>query len=113
MPLSATTFSQRSEGSLSALQHDLRAKAQAVLASLQAARAECDRQLAQMRRSDAMKQVTGRSSLDEAISSTQRLIAELDEVEVAARQGKPGCEVEVRLNGAGLAGAGRRESAAA
>ncbi|MFM9957975.1 MAG: hypothetical protein ACKVZJ_07850 [Phycisphaerales bacterium] len=100
MPISATSLSPRPEGSLSGLQHDLRAKAHAVLASLQAARTECDRQLAQLRRADAMKQVTGKSSLDEAISSTQRLIAELDEVSDATAHLKPGCEVEVRFSAA-------------
>lgn len=96
MPLSATT----PNGPFSSLQHDLRAKAQAVLASLQAARSECDRQLAQLRRTDAMKQVKGKSSLDEAISDTKRLIAELDEASEACCPSKPGCEVEVRAVGA-------------
>ncbi len=93
---------------VSALQEDVRAKAQAVLASLLAAKAECDAQLAKLRRPDAMKQVTGKSSLDEAISSTKRLLAELDEA-VESSHAKPGCEVEVRITGNML----QRETAAA
>lgn len=97
-----------SGSAIGALQEDVRSKAQAVLASLLAAKAECDAQLAKLRRSDAMKQVTGKSSLDEAINSTKRLLAELDEA-VEASRSKPGCEVEVRLAGNVL----RRETAAA
>ena len=83
-------------GSSSALQDAVRSKAVAVLNSLLAAKADCDQQLAKLRRSDAMKQVTGKSSLDEAIASTKRLIAELDEAAATART-KPACEVEVRI----------------
>ena len=87
------------EASFSAMQEDVRSKAQAVLASLVTAKAQCDEQLAKLRRPDAMKQVTGKSSLDEAISSTKRLIAELDEVAEASHT-KPCSEIEVRIGGA-------------
>lgn len=80
------------------LESDLRAKALAVLASLQAAKKECDAQLARLRRPDPMKQVTGKSSLDEAIRSTTRLISELDEAATSIAA-KPTCEVEVRVTG--------------
>lgn len=101
----ADTLSPAEASPTAALRCDVRAKAQAVLASLHAAKAECDRQLAQLRRSDAMKQVTGKSSLDEAIDSTQRLLAELDEAEAAQTAPRMGCEVEVRLTAARHAGA--------
>jgi len=83
-------------GSPATLQDAVRSKAIAVLNSLLAAKADCDQQLAKLRRADAMKQVTGKSSLDEAIASTKRLIAELDEAAASART-KPSCEVEVRI----------------
>lgn len=95
------------EASFAAMQEDVRSKAQAVLASLVAAKAECDQQLAKLRRPDAMKQVTGKSSLDEAISSTKRLLAELDEA-AEASHAKPCSEVEIRIGGAV-----RREAAVA
>lgn len=93
----ADTLSPADASPIAALRCDVRAKAEAVLASLHAAKAECDRQLTQLRRSDAMKQVTGKSSLDEAIDSTKRLLAELDEAEAKHAGARAACEVEVRL----------------
>lgn len=52
--------------------------AQVLLRSLIGAKAECDRQMAQYKRSDAIEAVTGHSSLDLAIESTRCMIAELD-----------------------------------
>lgn len=82
---------------------EVRSKAEAVLACLLAAKQQCDEQLTKLHRTDPMKQVKGRSSLDDAIDSTRRLIAELDQV-AADLRAKPACEVEVRVN----AGAWRR-----
>lgn len=56
----------------------LRERAVAVLKSLQDAKHRCDRQLSKSNRTDAMLQVTGRSSLDEAIASAKRTIDVLD-----------------------------------
>lgn len=80
----------------SATEAEVRRKAEAVLASLMAAKAECDKQLADLRRTDPMKQVTGKSSLEEAIASTKRLLADLDKL-AGDMRGRPVCEVEVRL----------------
>lgn len=52
--------------------------AAAVLESLLAAKAECELELAKGRRTDAIKSVTGKSSLDRAIASTRKMIETLD-----------------------------------
>lgn len=69
----------------------LRERAVAVLKSLQDAKRRCDRQLSKANRTDAMLQVTGRSSLDEAIASAKRTIDVLDRtaVDVLRRGGVP------------------------
>ncbi len=48
--------------------------AEALLQSLLRARDESERRMRELKQNDAMKQVTGRSSLDNAIDSTQRMI---------------------------------------
>ena len=78
---------------------DVRIRAEAVLQSLLAAKAECEKHLAKQNRSDAMKEVSGASSIERAITSTRQLIRDLD-----ASMSKPGVVVEVR-------GAGRRAQA--
>jgi hypothetical protein len=55
-----------------------RQNAEKLLASLLRAQAECDQQLQKEQRSDAMKSVTGTSSLDRAIASTRRMLEQLD-----------------------------------
>lgn len=55
-----------------------RQNAERLLTSLLRAQAECDQQLQKEQRSDAMKSVTGSSSLDRAIASTRRMIEQLD-----------------------------------
>lgn len=54
--------------------------ARALLETLLAAKRCSERNLAEMRRSDLVKQVTGKSSMDNAIESTRRLIASFDRV---------------------------------
>lgn len=56
-----------------------RVEARALLRSLIASKALCDRQMAQFERTDAMEQVRGCSSFDQAIDSTQQMIQVLDE----------------------------------
>ena len=48
--------------------------AEALLQSLLRAKDESERRMRELKQSDAMKQVTGRSSLDNAIDSTRRMI---------------------------------------
>ena len=55
-----------------------RQHAQKLLASLLRAQAECDQQLQREQRSDAMRSVTGCSSIDRAVASTRRMIEQLD-----------------------------------
>jgi hypothetical protein len=62
----------------------LRERAVAVLKSLQDAKRRCDKQLTKTNRTDAMTQVTGKSSLDEAIASAKRTIEVLDRAAVDA-----------------------------
>jgi len=65
----------------------LRERAVAVLKSLQDAKRRCDKQLTTTNRTDAMTQVTGRSSLDEAIASAKRTIDVLDRAAVDVLKG--------------------------
>lgn len=55
-----------------------RDRAEAVLQSLLAAKAECEKQLARFKRPDMIKSVTGQSALDAAIASTKRMIESLN-----------------------------------
>jgi hypothetical protein len=55
-----------------------RERAEAVLQSLLAAKAECEKQLARFKRPDMIKSVTGQSALDAAIASTKRMIESLN-----------------------------------
>ena len=55
-----------------------RRRAEALLESLLEAKAASESRLAESRRADHLKQVTGKSSLENAIESTRRMIAMLD-----------------------------------
>lgn len=55
-----------------------RKQAEAVLRDLLAAQSECEQQLTQENRRDPMKLVTGRSSLENAIATTRRMIEAFD-----------------------------------
>ncbi|MBC7770859.1 MAG: hypothetical protein H7210_00055 [Pyrinomonadaceae bacterium] len=55
-----------------------KARAEAVLKELLAASAECESQLQKQSRTDPIRLVTGRSSLDAAITSTRRMIETID-----------------------------------
>lgn len=57
-----------------------RDEARVLLETLLAAKACSERNLAEIRRTDLVKQVTGKSSMDNAIESTRRLIASFDRV---------------------------------
>lgn len=57
-----------------------RDEAKALLETLLNAKRCSERNLAEMRRSDLVKQVTGKSSMDNAIDSTRRLIESFDRV---------------------------------
>jgi hypothetical protein len=57
-----------------------RDEACALLETLLAAKRSSERNLAEIRRTDLVKQVTGRSSMDNAIESTRRLIKSFDQV---------------------------------
>lgn len=83
----------------------LRERAVAVLKSLQDAKRRCDKQLTKTNRTDAMTQVTGRSSLDEAITSAKRTIDVLDRaaVDVLKRGGVPELVIADGLGHAGRA----------
>ena len=75
------TLLEQSDVGLAGSAHDLRMRrreAEAVLRSLIAAKADCDRQMAEFKRTDAMETVRGSSALHEAIESTRSMIAELD-----------------------------------
>lgn len=56
----------------------VRDDAEALLEALQSARADSERRQAELRQSDAMKKVTGRSMMDSAIERTQRMIDTLN-----------------------------------
>jgi acyl-CoA reductase-like NAD-dependent aldehyde dehydrogenase len=62
-----------------------RQRAEELLKTLQQAQLECEGQLKAEQRQDAMKQVTGKSSLETAIASTRRMIEMLDRALEEAR----------------------------
>ncbi|MBL8746763.1 MAG: hypothetical protein JNK58_10455 [Phycisphaerae bacterium] len=70
-----------------------RERAKAVLAELKQARSACEEHGNRLNRSDLYKTVTGRSALDAAISSTERMIETLDRTLAKAT-----LEVEVRAS---------------
>ncbi|GEM_PF-1584391 len=83
--------------------------AEALLHSLHRAKSESEARLAEERRADALKSVTGRSSLDGAIDSTRRLIDRLrcaiNDAQVSLTAGEPiKCDLAARLRSAALAG---------
>lgn len=55
-----------------------RQRAELVLKGLIEAQSECEKQLSQENRRDAMKIVTGKSSLENAIATTRRMIESFD-----------------------------------
>jgi len=56
----------------------VRDDAEALLRSLLDARAESERRLAELRQRDQLKDATGRSSMDNAIASTRRMVQTLN-----------------------------------
>jgi len=64
-----------------------REKAEALLRGLQEARARSERHLREIGQTDALKAVTGQSSIENAIASTQRMIDTLNRSLVQLRQG--------------------------
>mgnify|MGYP001790860735 CR=1 FL=1 len=62
-----------------------RDEAEALLTTLVAARSTSERRLSEAGRRDLLKKVTGRSSMDNAIDSTRRLVASFDRVLVELR----------------------------
>jgi hypothetical protein len=55
-----------------------RQRAESVLKGLIEAQSECEKQLTHENRRDAMKLVTGKSSLENAVSTTRRMIESFD-----------------------------------
>jgi len=64
---------------------DARADAERLLAGLIDARSKSEARLKELSRSDILKSLTGKSALDNAIGSTQRMIDSLDRVLVELR----------------------------
>lgn len=56
----------------------VRDQAEALLRSLQDAKVESEKRLTDLKQPDALKAVTGRSAMDNAIASTQRMIETLN-----------------------------------
>jgi predicted nucleic acid-binding Zn-ribbon protein len=63
-----------------------RDRAEALLRTLLDYKAQSEKNLAELRQPDAFKNVTGRSSLDNAIATTQRMIEALNRVISQAKQ---------------------------
>jgi len=59
---------------------DARADAERLLAGLIDARSKSEQRLTELSRSDILKSLTGKSALDNAIGSTERMIESLDRV---------------------------------
>ena len=64
---------------------DARADAERLFAGLIDARSKSEARLKELSRSDILKSLTGKSALDNAIGSTQRMIDSLDRVLVELR----------------------------
>tara|TARA_R110002153_G_scaffold263487_1_gene424829 strand:+ start:278 stop:562 length:285 start_codon:yes stop_codon:yes gene_type:complete len=64
---------------------DARADAERLLSGLIDARSKSEARLKELSRSDILKNLTGKSALDNAITSTQRMIDSLDRVLVELR----------------------------
>lgn len=62
-------------------------RACALLGHLEAERDALNRRLEESRRLDPMRQVAGRTSLDQAVEETRQLVRELDELLCAAAEG--------------------------
>jgi hypothetical protein len=56
----------------------VRDQAEALLRALQDAKVESEKRLTDLKQPDALKAVTGRSAMDNAIASTQRMIETLN-----------------------------------
>ena len=76
-----------------------RDRAEALLASLEKARQQCEHEMTRAQRADVVKEVTGHSALDRAIHSTRRMI---DTLEQAIRDAARNLSLE-DLEGIGLA----------
>lgn len=72
-----------------------RQRAEAVLSGLIEAQNECEKQLSRENRRDAMKLVTGKSSLENAVATTRRMIESFDR------------QIQELLRAAGSTGASR------
>jgi len=59
---------------------DARADAERLLAGLIDARSKSEKRLTELSRNDILKSLTGKSALDNAIGSTERMIESLDRV---------------------------------
>jgi predicted nucleic acid-binding Zn-ribbon protein len=66
-----------------------RDRAEALLRTLLDYKSQSEKNLAELRQPDAFKNVTGRSSLDNAIATTQRMIEALNRVISQARKEEP------------------------
>jgi hypothetical protein len=64
-----------------------RDKAEALLRTLLDYKAQSERNLSDLKQSDSFKTVTGRSALDNAITSTQRMVEALDRVIQQTKRG--------------------------
>lgn len=72
-----------------------RQQAEHLLKGLLEAKSASERRLADLRLTDHLKHVTGRSSLDNAIASTRRMIETLDRTMAQYRRDHAPCEVVV------------------
>lgn len=71
-------ISQAKAVSLVESKQSMRATAESVLRSLENARQECERQLRELNKPDAMRLVTGRSALDRCIEKTRAMLSDLE-----------------------------------
>lgn len=72
-----------------------RQQAERLLEGLMEAKANSERRLAELRQTDHLKHVTGRSSLENAIASTRRMIDTIDRTLGQFRREPAACEVVV------------------
>ena len=87
-----------------------RDEAEALLASLVSAKLQSEKNLAALGQSDILRSVTGRSSIDNAIESTRRMVASFDRVLIDLRSGLSDEELELLGQAEQAARSSRRAS---
>lgn len=78
--IQATTAAGASGGTIAEEAAGIRARATVLLECLERARAECEANLARLKQPDALKSVTGKSAIENAIAATRESMDRINRV---------------------------------